>query len=303
MIKQGIINFFKNLKYFFTPLGTLALGLVFGLSVFIPGVVAATGDLARGVQTILSDTTVDFNALKGSLLTAVKALEWGDPLAAVRTMVSEKWLTETLNSCVGAFVGDTAAYSAAFKTVIGEFTHTLGVQLYAVIGFTALGMIAGYLLTRLLIRRNMAKRTLRTFILHALVDSLLTVALTGVCAWLATLWKPSIFLSVLFAVVFFGSVSLFEAFLIHGRGRVTFKEIVNFKNVMRLFATNLIILALSAALVAAVVFLVNVIVGIFVGIAFLEIGFIVIALNAEAYVKTVAENALPPQKQIPVKND
>ena len=25
MIKQGIINFFKNLKYFFTPLGIIAL--------------------------------------------------------------------------------------------------------------------------------------------------------------------------------------------------------------------------------------------------------------------------------------
>ena len=36
MIKQGIINFFKKLKYFFTPLGALALGLIFGLSVAIP---------------------------------------------------------------------------------------------------------------------------------------------------------------------------------------------------------------------------------------------------------------------------
>ena len=31
MIKQSIVNFFKNLKYFFTPLGTLFLGLIFGV--------------------------------------------------------------------------------------------------------------------------------------------------------------------------------------------------------------------------------------------------------------------------------
>ena len=86
MIKQGIINFFKNLKYFFTPLGTLALGFIFGLSVLIPGVIASFSTLADSVQKILSDTTIDFNALKDSAVSAVRALDWNDPSEAIKTI-------------------------------------------------------------------------------------------------------------------------------------------------------------------------------------------------------------------------
>ena len=180
---------------------------------------------------------------------------------------------------------------AQFSAAVHAFTHSLKVNLTALLSFTAAGMLAGYFLTRWLIRRNMARRTLSAFLLQALVDSVLAVLLTGICAWLATLWRPSILLSTLFSVIFFGAVSLLEAYLIHGRKKVTIKSIVNFKNIFKLFATNLIIFLLSAVLVAAVVFLVNVIVGVFVGIAILEIAFIVIALNAEAYVKKTAEKA------------
>ncbi len=41
MIKQSIVNFFKNLKYFFTPLGTLFLGLIFGVF-FVFGIQGAS---------------------------------------------------------------------------------------------------------------------------------------------------------------------------------------------------------------------------------------------------------------------
>ena len=79
MIKQGIINFFKNLKYFFTPLGALALGLIFGLSVLIPGIISSVSTLANDVQIILSDTTIDFSTFKESVLSAIQSLDWGNP--------------------------------------------------------------------------------------------------------------------------------------------------------------------------------------------------------------------------------
>ena len=43
MIKNGLKSFFKSLKYFFTPFGTLALGVILGLSVAIPLMSAAIG--------------------------------------------------------------------------------------------------------------------------------------------------------------------------------------------------------------------------------------------------------------------
>ena len=99
MIKQGISNFFKNLKYFFTPLGALALGLIFGLSVLIPGIISSVSTLANDVQTILSDTTIDFSALKESVLSAIQSLDWNNPWDAIGTMINSDWLMNTLNDC------------------------------------------------------------------------------------------------------------------------------------------------------------------------------------------------------------
>ena len=40
MIKKGLKNFLVNLKYLFTPLGALSLGVVLGLSALISGTAA-----------------------------------------------------------------------------------------------------------------------------------------------------------------------------------------------------------------------------------------------------------------------
>ena len=73
MIRQGIVNFFKNLKYFFTPLGTIALGVVFGLSILIPGMIDATSKLVKDVKEVLAASAVDFPTLKEGVIAAVKA--------------------------------------------------------------------------------------------------------------------------------------------------------------------------------------------------------------------------------------
>ena len=87
---------------------------------------------------------------------------------------------------------------------------------------------------------------------------------------------------------FFGLV---EAFLIHGRGVVPFKKVVNLKNVGAYLITNIMIflIALSFSLIAIII---NVLLGIFVGLSLFEIAFLVISMNAESYVKGLTEKSL-----------
>ena len=290
MIKQGIINFFKNLKYFFTPLGTLALGFIFGLSVLIPGIVASFSTLADSVQKILSDTTIDYNALKDSAISAVQALDWNDPSEAIKTMLSNDWLMQTLNECVSSFVGSTEAYTAQFTTVINAFTTDLVSYFAAFIVFLVLGLIGGYFLTRWLVRRNIARRSLWKYLLNAFIDSLLTATLVALCVWLIQVWKPGTLISSLVSILLFGFISLFEAYVVHAWKKVDIKQVVNAKNIFKLFATDLIIFVLAWVCVLLAIVLTNPIVGIVIGIVLMEIAFIVIGLNAEAYVKSVSEN-------------
>ena len=290
MIKQGIINFFKNLKYFFTPLGTLALGFIFGLSVLIPGIITSFSTLADNVQNILSDTTIDFTVLKDSAVSAVQALDWNNPLEAVKTMLSNDWLMQTLNECVSSFVESTEVYSSQFSAAVSTFTNDLLVYFSAVVVFLVLGLIGGFFLTRWLVRWNIARRSLWKYFLNAFIDALLTTTLVALCVWLMQLWKPSALISSLVSILLFGFISLLEAYIIHAWKKVDIKKIVNVKNIFQLFATDLIIFLLAGVCVLLAIVLTNLIVGIVIGVVIMEIAFIVIGLNAEAYVKGVVEN-------------
>ena len=289
MIKQGIINYLKNLKYFFTPLGTLALGLIFGLSILIPGVMNSLSTLSESIQTILSDTSIDFPVFKDSVIEAVQALDWSDPIGAINTMFNNNWLLNTLESCAGTYLGNTDAYVVDFQSAIESFASDITLYLLVVIFFLVVGFIGGFFLTKWLIRRNIAKRSLRKYLLNALIDIVFSIILITLCIWLMVIWRPSAFISTLFSIFVFGFISLLEAYMIHGRKKVERKQIVNGKNMIKLYVTDLIIFIISAIFVSISIALTNEIVGIFIGIVLMELAFIVISLNAESYVKSAVE--------------
>lgn len=290
MIKQGIINFFLSLKYFFTSLGTIALSLIFGLSIFIPGIISSISTLANDIQTILSDTSIDLAALKGSLLSAVQELNWEDPFNALRTMASNHWLMQTLNECVNSLVESTEVYTTQFSTVINSFTHDLVAYFSVVIVFLFFGIGCGFFLIKWLIRRNMAKRTLWKYLLNSFIDSFLSATLVSVCLWLLSIWQPSIFITTFVSIVLFGFISLLESYIVHAWKKVDIKKVVNAKNIFQLFLTNVIIFILAMVFVLLTMFLTNLITGLFIGFVLMEIAFIVIGLNAEAYTKSFVKD-------------
>ncbi len=288
MILQGVKNFFMNLKYIFVPMGTVALGLVFGLSVLIPGALSSASVLVDSVAEILEGTPLDLDALLSSVTDSAGELEWSDPVTAVQTMFSDDWLTAALTRAVGALVGDVGAYTSELGAAAGVFAGAMGSYFATLVIFVFLGFLLGYFLLKIFIRRNMARRAFWKYLLISLTDSLITASLVAVSVYLLSLWQPSVFISTSVSLLLFGFISLLEAYIVHGLGKVEFKSVVNFKNILRLIATNLLIFAAAAAMVALLTALTNTFVGIFVGVSLLEIAFIVVGMNAEAYVKSFA---------------
>lgn len=288
MILQGVKNFFMNLKYIFVPMGTVALGLVFGLSVLIPGALASASVLVDSVAEILEGIPLDLDALLSSVTDSAGELEWSDPVTAVQTMFSDDWLTAALSRAVGALVGDVGAYTSELGAAAGVFAGAMGSYLSTLVIFVFLGFLLGYFLLKIFIRRNMARRAFWKYLLISLTDSLITASLVAVSVYLLSLWQPSVFISTSVSLLLFGFISLLEAYIVHGLGKVEFRRVVNFKNILQLIATNLLIFAAAAAMVALLTALTNTFVGIFVGVSLLEIAFIVVGMNAEAYVKSFA---------------
>ena len=86
-----------------------------------------------------------------------------------------------------------------------------------------------------------------------------------------------------------GVIALIEAYAVHGYKKIGWKKVINAKNAALLLATNLIIFILAWVATVITVLITNGAVGLFVGFALFEIALIVISMNAESYVKTVAD--------------
>lgn len=284
MIKSGIKNYFVNLKYYFTPVGTLTIGMAIGLSILIPASLSAFSQMLNGIVEIINDTQVDFNTVKDHLMEAVTSLNWFDPLKALKTLLSAEWLKTTLNECFEAVSVELQPYDAAITGEVNGALSEVKNYFAIFIVFTVVGLVGGYYLTRFLVRRNIAKRGFRKFIFATLLDALITTGLQFFCVLLYMIWKPSVFFTTLLSLSLFAFVSLLEAYLVHGRGKVGIKQILNAKNGIFLLLSDFIIFYFSVALCSIAVAITNLVAGLIIGFAFVEIAFIVITLNAESYV-------------------
>lgn len=290
MVKQGLKNYLVNLKYFFTPLGTFFLGIILGLSIFIPGTINLIEKLGNRAAEILNSTNLDFNALKESLFASIKALDWTNLDNAIKSFFDYDWLSVTLNKALYALVGDFGSSANEISILIEETISDFLPLLVSLVFCSLLGLLGGFILTRMLVRKEIAKRGIGKLIFSTLLDAFLSVTLIAFSLWLIAVWRPSIFISSFISIFLFGLVALIEAYFIQSQGKIKFRKLVNLKNTSKLLLSNLLILLIGFLFVSLVSVIFNTIVGIFVGVSFIEISFVVINLNAEAYVRYVIEN-------------
>lgn len=289
MIKNGLKSYFKNLKYFFTPLGAFALGIVMGLSVFIPGCLAALSDLWKDVSEIATSAEVDFSNLKNCVVNAVTSLDWNNPLDALSNLLSKEWLTQTLNDCISALQADTAGITSQLTSAVDKCINGIIACAVVFFFFSLVGLFGGYYLTRWLIRRNEAKCALwKRLCISALNILLLSLSVT-LCAKFYDMWKPGGFIYAIVQMILAGIIALLDAYLLHGYKKVNLTNAVNFKNIVILNVAHAIILILAFAIFLIASLAINIIVGLFIGISLFEIALIVVGLNAEVYVKKLAE--------------
>ena len=285
MIKQSIVNFFKNLKYFFTPLGTLFLGLIFGVFFLYSGFKVQVKQATTEIQMITQETNISINDLKDCVIESFADVPWEDPIEAIKLITSSEWLNGTLKENISNTIDNYQLYAsdienAVVNAVSGYIKYIVIFVICAIFGF-----ISGFFLTKFLIRRNIAKRNFWKFVLVTMLDSVLTIGVATLSMWLTLLWKPSIIFTSLVGIIIYGFISLFEAYIIHGYKKIPLKQVVNIKNSFLLFISNILIYFISFTISSFVIAITNAFVGVFIALPLVIVGIIVISLNAEAYIK------------------
>ena len=292
-VKQGLKNYASGLKYFFTPLGTMFLGMMIGLSILLPGVLSASSTLIDGIKALAESVNLDYNVLISNIGTSMQTLDWTKPLEAFRTMLSVDWLKSTMAQVLHTILGtDFETFQAEIFVLIDNFAAAVKLNFIAFIIFWVLGFIAGYFLLKFQIRRKIAKRSIWRFLLATSINSILTSAFMITALILLFMWRWSIIISAILIVLLVSLFALLEAFIVHGQKGIPLKSIVNVRNAGLYALTNSLIFLISI-LITVVVYLINFMTGLFVGLTLIEIATIVTGLNAESFVISSFEKIEP----------
>ena len=123
-----------------------------------------------------------------------------------------------------------------------------------------------------------------------MLGSILTTVLVGLCIWVYSLWQSSIYISAILIILLVGLFAFLQAYLLYGVKKVKFSAVVNLKNIGFYMLSTLIIFVISA-LFTLIGVAVNSLMGLFVGLSIIEIAIIVVNLNAESYVQSLASEA------------
>ncbi|MCH5160880.1 MAG: hypothetical protein J1G04_02505 [Clostridiales bacterium] len=298
MIKKSVINYLKCLKYVFTPLGIITLGLVCGLSIAIPNIINAVSDMCKNIITVLNDALADnagdFQTLYNSIAASVRALDWSDPMQALSVIFTKQWFNDTVLDDINKILGGMENHIAEIKTLISACIDKIIAYAIVVAIFTVIAFIASYFLTRRMIRGDIAKRSFKNFIIGSIVGAVLWPACISLGIWLAVVWKNSIYITAVVIFILACIVSLLNAYLIHGRKKVALKSVVNIKNIIKLILSDLIIFAIGIAITLLIVLLTNIIVGIFVFVGIVMVTIPVMEMTSESYVKELVSKSESP---------
>ena len=285
MIKRGFIYYFKNLKYVFTVIGTLALGAAFGLAALLPGISNAINKMLTAISETLNYFDFDQNGVKSSIFSSISALDWSNPAEALKTAMSTEWLTGTVTNCAQEAFPNAAECMAKIEEAATACVNEIVFYAAIFFSYVVLGLVAGYSLVRWLIRRNMARRAFWKMFINYFMNALFNAAIIAFGVWLNSVWKGWAIVPILMIITLYGIVVLIEAYVIHGFKKIEFKRVLNIRNLLQLLIADILILLLSVGLAFAFIYITNALVGIMLGIAFIEIALVVVSLIAEAYVK------------------
>lgn len=290
MLKKGIKNYFSCLKYFFTPLGTMFLGIMLGVSILVPSVINSANRLGENITQLSQNVNLDFTVLWNDLWTAVRSLNWYEPATAVKTLISPEWINGVLTQTLADVLGtDFETFKMQIAQFVSGFCNDIADGTAAFLVCWFLGFFAGMALTRFLIRRNIAKRSIWKFILAYFINSLLATALAIGTLIVFSLWAYSIIFAIILMLLLSGVAAFVQAYLLYAYKKLPFNQIVNVKNAGLLILSNLIIFSVSIV-ITLIALAINALVGLFAGLSLFVITAAVINLNAESFVLEQVKN-------------
>lgn len=291
MIKKGLLDFLKCLKYYFVPLGILSIFTLMGLSIGISGITSAIKHFIEEVARISEQAmdNFDWNSVWDALLGEITKIDFNKGFNYVLSLVfSADWIKATLSNVARAAFGD----SFTIEQITALITATLTtIVMYVVIFLVMIvvGIVVGIFVVKLLLRKELTNVNIRRLILYTLLDAIFWLAIICVLNIVGSIASWINIILVIVFVLSFAFICLWEGYLFYARGKMPFKQVNNIKNVLKLYLIELIIFAITAVVSILLILMFRIFIGFYIALPFIEIGIIAISLEAENYVVHLVE--------------
>ena len=292
MILANLKKYLRCHKYYFVPLGILSIFVVIGLTVSVNGIVVCLKDFFTQVGEMAKNVKLDWNVIWQTLLSEMSKIDYAQTAEQlISSVTSSDWLTNLLKAVVKAIFGEEIAQQAV--GLIQTTIQSIMMWLTVFFALFLIGLVVGFLVLKILVRKELTKVKVGKLILFAVLDSLFWGAIIMLLTFLTSSNKV---VSIIVMIVFIISlmfICLLEGYLFYGIKKVKFKEAMKVRNVLTLYLISLIIIAIAASIVALLFLIFNPVIAIYIGFPFVEIAIASISLIAESYVVELVEKNNP----------
>ena len=164
------------------------------------------------------------------------------------------------------------------------------------IAIQVLGLLLGFILMMIMMRKEVEKRNIFKVLLSAIVDALILAAFIAIVVLITSAAEWGGIVVILIFLPLYSIMTLFGSYVNHGMKAVQFKKAVSFRNMFKLAICNFFIILLTLGIGALCGLIFNVIIGLTAIVALFMVGICVISLNADSFVVSLVENAKVDEK-------
>lgn len=284
MVGNSLKNFFKCLVYIFVPLGCIFLGFLFGVQLFLNELVTQADYIAVQLSELVDGTEAQVDNLIGFVIASLRELDWSEPLGTLTFLMDGDWIAARIAEFLQLTVEEAAALEEQVVSIAANVAMALLADLVALVLCVAASVVIGYFVTNYFVRKSTVRRGFWGFWIASIADAVLTVTLIAFVTWLMTVSTAGAVLSGIAGALVFGFVALFEAYLLHGHGKIRFRKVVNLGNCVWVWVSQISVLAAATAVSALFMWLTTSFVAVALVLSVIIIALLVINVNAESYV-------------------
>lgn len=286
MIKNALKTFFKSLIYIFVPMGIIYLFFILIVFALMSSVMSSAGDAVSAFVTLVGDTvTSSETVVQDYFVYAFGLIDWnGNFFDVLSEVLGTDWLYSTVVGFLQTMGESVTGFATQTAAIVTNFAERVIASIVASVSVLALAIFFANFITRMVIRRVNARRNFKKKLVAWLLQSTLVVAVLALTVYLCSLWSMSAIFMAIFYVLALSFTSLLSAWIIHGGRRVRFRKVVNVRNLLTYFVSEVIIVLICVAALMLINLLTNAVLTVLIAVPLVVYAANIIDVNADVYV-------------------